>query len=237
MIRWAGFHLSLCSKIFMQELWRSQISWDQSIPESLKARWQLIYSKLPYLNEVSIPRWTKFHSGNRIEVHGFADASTHAYAAVVYLKTFSVSGNITVSLLASKSKVVPVSPLTIPRLELSAALVLSQLMLFVRNSLCLNSAPVFLWTDSTIVLTRVRSFPMDHIRGQSRIQNSNLPDEAWRYVPTSSNPADCASRGLHPDELLGHDLWWRGPSWLTSDPIEWPSELAHLTSEPPRGDR
>ena len=28
------------------------------------------------------------------------------------------------------------------------------------------------------------------------------------------NPADCASHGLLPSELLTHDLWWNGPSWL-----------------------
>jgi len=186
------------AKILMQELWRSQISWDQSIPESLKVRWQLIYSKLSYLNDVSIPRWTSFHSDTRIELHGFADVSTRAYAAVVYLKTFSGSRDITVSILASKSKVAPVSPLTIPRLELSAALVLSQLMRFVRNSLSLNSAPVFLWTDSTIVLTWVRSHPS---RWTTLVANrvarihANLPDATWRtfrlrVIPPIAHLAD-----------------------------------------------
>ena len=43
----------------------------------------------------------------------------------------------------------------------------------------------------------------------------------WNHVPTSTNPADCASRGLLPQELLNFDLWWNGPPWLQ---IQWPPQ-------------
>ena len=36
--------------------------------------------------------------------------------------------------------------------------------------------------------------------------------ENWNYVDTKSNPADCASRGLLPSELIGNSLWVDGPS-------------------------
>lgn len=73
----------------------------------------------------------------QFELHGFADA----YAAVVYLRTITPSNKVIISLLAGKSKVVPIKPLTVPRLELSAALILSRLMVFVRTSLELHSVP------------------------------------------------------------------------------------------------
>ncbi|XP_024881085.1 uncharacterized protein LOC112460568 [Temnothorax curvispinosus] len=51
---------------------------------------------------------------------------------------------------------------------------------------------------------------------------SLFPDASWRHVPTQTNPADCASRGLAPDELATHSLWWSGPAWLRQLPECWP---------------
>ena len=54
----------------------------------------------------------------------------------------------------------------------------------------------------------------------NRISNilTLFPSSVWH------DPAYCASRGLLPQELLTHDLWWNGPKWLHSDPIGWPSQ-------------
>ncbi len=41
---------------------------------------------------------------------------------------------------------------------------------------------------------------------------TGCPVSLTLYHP--ENPADCASRGLFPFELLAHELWWKGPSWL-----------------------
>ena len=51
-----------------------------------------------------------------------------------------------------------------------------------------------------------------------------LPARIWNHVPTDSNPADCASRGLLPKDLLEHSLWWNGPSWLQVEPPQWPPQ-------------
>ena len=42
-------------------------------------------------------------------------------------------------------------------------------------------------------------------------------------MPTEDNPADCASRGLSPADLLQFELWWKGPPWLMSDATSWPT--------------
>lgn len=163
----------------------------------------------------------------RLELHGFADASNHAYAAVVYLRISTPSRDVHVSLLTSKSKVAPIAPLTVPRLELSAALLLTQLVNFVKTTLDLSSTPCTCWTDSTIVLTWIRSHPS---RWKTFVANrvnkiqTDLPAAVWRHVPTLSNPADCASRGLSGNEFLTHHLWWHGPSWLKAPSAEWPED-------------
>ena len=47
------------------------------------------------------------------------------------------------------------------------------------------------------------------------------------------NPADCASRGLFPSELISHEIWWAGPHWLQRDISEWPklSVITCIVSE------
>ena len=53
----------------------------------------------------------------------------------------------------------------------------------------------------------------------------------WKHVNGAENPADCASRGLFPSELLQHSLWWNGPPWLRLAPSEWPKQLPLLPTK------
>lgn len=178
----------------------------------------MIYSKLSCLNTIQIARWTGLKSGvHRIELHGFADASNAAYSAVTYLKVIGHAGEVTITLLAGKSKVAPLTPLSVPRLELAAAVLLARLIGFVHVSCHLENFPCYCWTDSTVVLAWLRQHPSQwktFVAHRVADVQARLPNVAWRHVPTENNPADYASRGLLGDEILAHPLWWQGPSWL-----------------------
>ncbi len=96
----------------------------------------------------TVPFWQEFS----IQLHGFSDASERAYAAVIYLRMIDSSSNVQTSLVISKTKVTPIKRLTIPRLELCGAYLLTQLLHHVRQLFKLPLSSVFTWTDSTIVL-------------------------------------------------------------------------------------
>ena len=51
----------------------------------------------------------------------------------------------------------------------------------------------------------------------------NVPASRWRHVPIDTNPADLASRGLSPKQLVDSKLWWEGPHWLVADASRWPN--------------
>lgn len=94
------------AKIFMQHLWRASLGWDDELPSPIRNKWERIYSKLSYLNGLKILRWAGLSPDTvHAELHGFADASNSAYAAVVYLKVIPTSGCVSITLLASKSHV------------------------------------------------------------------------------------------------------------------------------------
>ena len=91
------------------------------------------------------------------ELHIFADASHIAYGAIAFL---CVNGNI--SFIRAKTTVVPLKQLTLPKLELMAALTAARLSSFITDALKFCNCSVNLWTDSQIVFTgsRVRKGTM-----------------------------------------------------------------------------
>ena len=117
----------------------------------------------------------------------------------------------------AKTRVAPIKRLTIPRLELGGAHLLSQLLLHCQVILNLPSEDIFAWTDSTIDLNWLFGNPR---RFKTLVGNrvpsiiDSVPPNHWNHVDGIDNPTDCASRGIFPSELLLHDMWWRGPSWL-----------------------
>lgn len=214
----------------MQQLWRAKVGWDEVLSGKLLERWTIIYRALPHLQQVKLPRWTSREASTaRVEIHGFADASTGAYAAVVYLRVTSGSGDIITTLVAGKSKVAPLKPMSVPRLELSAAVLLSQLIEFVINTLDLSNSSTYCWTDSTVTLAWLDKHPSrwkPFVAHRVSDIQTRLPSAKWRYVRSKHNPADYASRGLLGHELVSHDLWWRGPGWLRLQTSEWSDERA-----------
>lgn len=64
----------------------------------------------------------------------------------------------------------------------------------------------------------------------SEIQTT-LSEARWHHIPGRDNPADCASRGLFPGEMVEHSLWWQGPTWLQTESGPWISASGDLNLE------
>ena len=217
-------------KILMQQLWEEKVDWDDPVPSRIQDAWIQWRSELPLLSQKCIPRcyFNKKSQPRSMEIHGFADASEVAYAAVVYLRITDESDNAQTSLVISKTKVAPIKRLTIPRLELCGAQLVAQLIHRVRQVLAIPLSHVYAWTDSTVVLNWLDGSPK---RFKAYVGNrvstiiDLIPPDKWRHVKGTENPADCASRGLYPSELLNHSLWWDGPTWLKKPPGSWPERM------------
>lgn len=215
------------AKILLQELWLHKLQWDDLLPSQLSSRWLIIREELTSLAKLSIPRWFNTWSDSAVELHGFSDASQLAMAAVVYLSVHNPTGA-TISFVCSKTKVAPLKRLSIPRLELTAALLLSRLIHYVQATLKVDVKATHLWTDSLVTLSWIKSHASrwkDFVRNRVAQIQELTPGAHWRYIPGTSNPADCASRGLTTTQLQSHSLWWTGPPWILK-PNSWPSQPA-----------
>lgn len=210
----------ITAKMFIQSLWHHSLDWDTPLPDALRDEWLRFSNGLHQLSQIRVPRWLGMKQAATMTLHGFCDASSRAYAAVIYLRTIDNHDQPHISLVTAKTKVAPVKALTIPRLELCAAHLLVTTFLNVRAALRLGDCAYTLWTDSTIVLCWLRK-PADTLKQyvSNRIgyiqQHSEI--NRWRHIRTHVNPADCASRGLLPPELQHHQLWWTGPPSLLDD--------------------
>ena len=206
-------------KILLQRLSEIKLDWDDPIPDDIRQVWSQWRNELPLLTTMHVPRcYFSFKDATvSTQLHGFSDASEDAYGGVVFLRTEDSTKKVHVALVISKTKVSPIKRLSIPRLELCGAQVLTKLLCHAKRILNVPVGSVFAWTDSTVVLGWLSGSPR---RFKTFVGNrvssiiDQLPPEQWRHVPGSQNPADCASRGLFPAQLKEHELWWEGPYWL-----------------------
>ncbi|GFX85378.1 uncharacterized protein TNCV_4731951 [Trichonephila clavipes] len=182
--------------------------------------WHQFLVSLENINNIETPRRILVAFPEVIEIHGFADASERCYGAGVYCKSKNLKSETFVRLITSKSRVAPIKSLTIPRLELCAAVLLEKLVKRVVAALQLETAELYLWSDSMIVLAWLRKKPM-HFKTfvQNRVAKIQelYPNQLWRHVPSDQNPADLVSRGVDPDKLLQQNLWFNGPTFLSGD--------------------
>ncbi|XP_036317473.1 uncharacterized protein LOC118732444, partial [Rhagoletis pomonella] len=145
------------AKIFLQHLWKEKLHWDESPPQALQEEWLEICNQYKLVARFSFDRYLIMPEAD-LQIHGFCDASIAAYGACIYIRAES-DGHILTNLLCSKSRVAPLKALTVPKLELSGALLLAELIAKVVSATHFKGKKVFCWSDSTIVLSWLRNEP------------------------------------------------------------------------------
>lgn len=203
------------AKIMLQEIWCTKIGWDDPLTSELQRNLLQFRLQLQQLDQLSIPKWIgSIRTNSQVKVHGFSDASEVAMAAVIYVRIYQEEGRCSTCLVRSKTKIAPLKRLTIPRLELNAALLLARLLSITLPAIELGNSLVYCWSDSSVALTWINHHPRrwkDYVQNRVTVINEVLPNSSWRFVPGTENPADCAPRGMTPQNLNSHELWWKGP--------------------------
>lgn len=203
--------------IILQDLCKRKLGWDDRIPAEDLERWKTWLEVLPKLEEFSIDRCFKppdFGNVVSCQLHYFSDASQLAYGAVCYLRLVNSRGDIHCFFVMGKSRLAPLKPVTIPRMELSAAVLSTRLDRMLQEELEYTIEESIYWTDSTCVLRyvenedkRFQTFVANRV---SAIHEQSSPMQ-WRYVETKLNPADDASRGMTVEAIAKSNRWSRGP--------------------------
>ena len=223
----------LPAKRLLQELCSQKNGWDEQISKESKNKWFDWLSAVEHMPTVTVPRCLKpkgFTSIKCIQLHHFADASTVGYGAVTYLRTVNTNNGIHCAFIMGKARVTPLKPVTVPRLELSAGVLAAKMDQSLKAELDLPVTESYFWTDSTSVLHYItceaRRFKTYVANRLNIIHELSSPSQ-WRHISTKLNPADYASRGIHPNEEIKFKTWLEGPDFLYKPEREWPEGILH----------
>ena len=219
----------LPSKLLIQDLCRRRADWDEQMTKEEIVRWEKCLQEIQSISNMRISRCispTGGMSKRKTELHAFSDASEVGYGAVVYLRLIDDLGAASCSLLLAKSRVAPLKTMTIPRLELAAAVVSVKLVAFIQEEMSIAFSSTTYWTDSMIVLQLVRNTTSrleTFVANRLTVIRDHSTPEAWRHVSSQCNPADLVSRGVSSKRPLDVS-WFEGPEFLRQTNSEWPSQ-------------
>ena len=187
----------LRAKLILQKLWRLGFDWDKPISGPLLGAWEAWKADLPLLVTLSVPRCYLINQPSAQyvgpQIHVFADASEVAFGAAAYWRFETQDHPYHCSFIFGKTRLAPIKPLTIPRLELQAAVMAVRMSQTIQKELDVIPSQITYWTDSTTVLsyiksqgTRFHTFVSNRV---AEIKEVSDP-ETWRHVPGRPNVAD-----------------------------------------------
>ncbi|XP_028517140.1 uncharacterized protein LOC110246561 [Exaiptasia diaphana] len=191
----------LKGKRILQRLCKENVEWDDPIPQDLRAQWEKWRGELHLLEELSVPRCfltADFGELKNVELHHFSDASNEGYGQCSYLRLVDEHDKINCSLVMGKARVAPLKPFTIPRLELTAALVSVKTSELLAQELEYPSPEETFWTDSMVVKAYIqndaRRFHTIVANRVQQIRNSTDPNQ-WNLQELAQEHAT-----LEPDD-------------------------------------
>ena len=232
----------LTAKKILRDLCRRGIGWDDTVPESVSKEWLEWLRQLHLLDKFEVSRCMKptgFGEVTSAQLHHFCDSSEHGYGTVTYLLLKNKNMEVHSAFVMGKARVAPLKCVTIPRMELIAATMASRIDMLWRKELQMALLDSVFWTDSTSVLKYIRNetsrFKVFVANRVTQILKVSCSAQ-WRYVDTSSNPADIASRGVKVDAFVVDTAWVSGPHFLLHPESEWPvypDDLHHLSLDDP----
>ena len=215
------------AKIGMQRLWLKGLSWDEELPPEIQAAWTSFFQEMNWLNNVMFERsLTPDSIIGAPSLIIFADASKEAFGTCAYARWKLGDQSFVARFITAKSRVSPLKPLTVPRLELQAAVLAVRLAQSILEETRLKFEQTVFFSDSSIVISWIHSQARDFKPFVSariaEIHTKSKPCQ-WRHIPSNQNVADDISRGIPAKELTGR--WKTGPEFLKLPEEQWPIQL------------
>lgn len=174
--------VTIQGRALLRELSSQLSDWDTPFTEDKRKNWETWRDSLQDLKQLQVSRMytpTSLTKAVYTELCIFSDASTKAIGVVAYLRAVQEGGKVEVGLVMGKAKLAPQSALTIPRLELCAAVLAVEVADVIQEELDLKLDAIRFFTDSKVVLGYIynetkRFYTYVHNRVQPPNQNNGV---------------------------------------------------------------
>ncbi|XP_028967236.1 uncharacterized protein LOC114828214 [Galendromus occidentalis] len=228
-------------KIIVQRMWTANTEWSQTVSDEIRGDLVQWVSEAETFERFDFRRR---YDGSRespisYRLHLFGDASQLAYACAAYIECRFADGTSTFSLAMSKSRLAPRDQVSLPRLELLAALIAVRLKTFLVQRMEVQFEAFRFYTDSTIAFHWATSAKpggwKTYVSNRVAEIQASSKREDWFHVQGSRNVSDLATRGISAQVLTESAEWWYGPTWLrlpfSEQPLSQPSAVDSTFNE------
>lgn len=225
----------ILGKILLHDIWSSGIEWDEHVKHPEREKWNNWLKLMTQIEQLMIPRCYTMNAAIKSrQIHMFVDASEQAFAAVCYVRSESEHG-VEVRQVGAKTRIAPNKPLSIPRLELMAAVMGSRFLGSVIEGHRIKFDQRFMWTDSKTVLCWINSNARNYKQfvGLRIGEILDLTEQAeWRWVSSKNNVADEATKRTLNPQFISDSRWYNGPGFLYESPSYWNEKKEFTTVLP-----
>ena len=150
----------------------------------------------------AVPRSVQTYAGSYFKLHGFSDATNVSLCTAIYVVEYTNTKPVSQHLLAANSRIAPKGQ-SVPRLELTAALMLAKLQSNILVSW--ENYPIkscHYWVNSTTVLYWLLTKGSWTVYVRNRVKSIRaLSKGDWKYIPTKENPSDLGIRVVKVERL------------------------------------
>ena len=191
---------TVTARLLLKDIWRlSGQQWNNNLPDDVSEKFREWAEELANLSEITIPRCFFRGTMESAELHVCGVSSQDVFSAVALLRarvSLKEGTETQLAFVFGKARVAPMKALSIPKLELQAALLAARLKDESQQALTVPVERTFMWTDSKTVLQWLHSIdkkPVFVANRVAEILELTTVDE-WNHVPTVDNPADAGTR-------------------------------------------
>ena len=215
--------LGICSpftirmRFLLKSIWAAMGQpWDKELTAEHSKLFSDWCSELREIRTMSINKLYFENGCTNLRLHIFTDASEEVLCIVAYLQDIAT---LKLTYVVGKCRVAPIRHMTIPKLELQAAVYGVRLRKQLLNEHDVRIDKIYHWTDSSTVLQWLQAAHKKQQvfvanRAAEILENSSM--DQWRHVKGVENPADIGTRGMS-IEGLKDSVWLNGPAWLQAD--------------------
>ena len=215
------------AKQLLRETWTLKLDWDDQLPQLMREQWTKFFKEMFKLSKLEYPRCLRPDDAvGSPQLIILSDGSAAAYGFSAYARWKLNSGGFSCSLIMAKCRIAPLKQVTIPQMELNAAVLSKRGRKVLEKEMRYDFSKVYQLVDSETVLkmmnkksTRFKLYEGVRIGELQTATDGDM--SSWFWVKGGENTADWLTRGKSIDMIGPDSEWWRGPDFLYQPEDEW----------------